>query len=150
MIGALAKFMKPNEAAKLANGLNQSNPIVKQIRDFLSAATAREILEFVHLLYPLNTGHPYYIFARISLDIRLAEDADKIADKLTKQTDRLVAETITLSRFTKGLFWFTVVIAIFALVQIAIMVLDYASKNNEGFKYGIEEKPIQTNQYQKN
>src|SRR6266446_4119533 len=62
---------------------------------------------------------------------RLLHQTEKLvqhSEKLTQQTDRLVQSTSDLTRFTKGVFCLTVVLGIFAFVQIAIMVFEYCSK----------------------
>lgn len=46
---------------------------------------------------------------------------------LTQQTDRLVVETVKLTDFTRGVFWLTVVLGFFAIVQIFIMLVEYCS-----------------------
>ena len=62
---------------------------------------------------------------------RLLQQTEKLvqhSEKLTQQTDRLVQYTVELTRFTKGVFWLTVVLGVFALIQIVIMVFEYCSK----------------------
>lgn len=55
---------------------------------------------------------------------RLADEAGKQAQNLSEQTNRLVGETLILRRFTKGVFWLTIILAGFAAVQIGIMLID--------------------------
>ena len=69
-------------------------------------------------------------FEIAKLQNQLAEEAAKHAKNLSAQTDRLVSETVKLTRFTKGLVWLTVVLAGFATIQIIIMLFDYFSKNH--------------------
>lgn len=59
------------------------------------------------------------------LQVRLSEEAEKTATKMATQTDRLVEDTIKLTRFTRGVFWLTVVLAFFAVVQIIIMAIQF-------------------------
>ena len=63
---------------------------------------------------------------------------ERQTDELVKQTDRLVDETILLRRFTKGVFWLTVVLVIFTVALIVIAYLEYAAKANERIKAGIQ------------
>jgi hypothetical protein len=77
---------------------------------------------------------------------RLAAEAGKQAESLSNQTEKLVSETIILRRFTKGVFWLTVVISIFTLVQIIITCLDYSTKAHEGIKSGVDKETTQNNQ----
>ena len=122
--------MTPQEAADYANGaFSPTDEGEKRIQNFIASESARNIQQFIHLLYA--PGEVRYLNpARAVLSIRLAEDAAKTADKLANQTDRLVDETVKLTRFTKGLLWLTVAITFFALVQIVIAVLEYSSKTH--------------------
>jgi hypothetical protein len=58
---------------------------------------------------------------------QLAIEAGRQTTELTNQTNRLVCETVTLRRFTKGLVILTIVLAVSAVVQIVIMLFDYFS-----------------------
>ena len=77
---------------------------------------------------------------------QLAEQSGKESKNLSEQTKRLVDETVILRRFTKGVFWLTVVISVFTLVQIIITCLDYTTKANQSIKSGIKQQPTQNNQ----
>jgi hypothetical protein len=77
---------------------------------------------------------------------QLAEESGKQSKNLSDQTDRLVGETIVLRRFTKGVFWLTVVISIFTLVQIIITCLDYSTKAHERIESGVEQQSTQNHQ----
>jgi hypothetical protein len=94
-----------------------------KVQEFLSNATAREIQQFIHKYVTPQHNDQFFNLARVALDVRLSEDSDLIADKLSKQTDRLV-------RYTIGLYVFTVALAFFAVIQILIMIVDYCSKNH--------------------
>lgn len=62
---------------------------------------------------------------------RLLQQTTKLvqhSETLTQQTDRLVQYTVDLTRFTKGVFWLSVILGVFALVQILIMVFEYCSR----------------------
>ena len=84
--------------------------------------------------------------AKIALNIRLAEDTanavskliqhtEKItvqtdkhiqhSEKLSQQTDKLIKESVTLTALTKQLKFWTIMLGVFAVVQIVIMVFDY-------------------------
>jgi hypothetical protein len=121
--------MTPKNAANLANsvsvGLSREDD--ERVQDFISSESPRNLQQFAHLLFGPGEAR-YFPLAKIALEIRLAEDAANTADKLSQQTDRLVDETVKLTRFTKGLLWLTIAIAFFAFVQIVIMVFEYSSK----------------------
>lgn len=48
----------------------------------------------------------------------------KQSEKLTQQTDQLIIESVNLSRLTRVLIWLTVVLGLFAVIQIVLMVYD--------------------------
>ncbi len=109
-------------------------------REYLLSKSPREILEFQNHFPPnQHATSRWFEIAKVILDIRLAENAAKTADKLiqhtekltqqtdihiqhteklTRQTDRLVNETAKLT-------WLTIALGVFAVVQIVIMVFDY-------------------------
>ena len=62
------------------------------------------------------------------LMVIVAEEQEKSAAKLEQETARLVDETVELRRLTRGLYFFTIIVAGFALIQIFIMLLEYCSK----------------------
>ena len=77
-----------------------------------------ELQEFCHCLHE---GHPhdkYFPLARIAIDIKLAEEADRTAQKLIAGTDTLIIETRTLVKLTKWLIGLTIVLAIIASFEI--------------------------------
>ena len=121
--------MTPKEAAKAVD-INGTNP-APEVDKFIIEASARELQEFIHIHAAMRYNH-WLDRATVGVNIRLAEDASKFADKLvqhteklTRQTDRLVEESANLSRLTKVLIWLTVAIGAFAIVQIVIMVFEY-------------------------
>jgi len=59
---------------------------------------------------------------------QLADESAKEAKNLSEQTDRLVQETIKLVDFTRGVYWLTFILGIFALVQIVVMIFQYFSQ----------------------
>jgi hypothetical protein len=122
--------MTPKEAADLANQFLSVSPDQdREIQDYISVETPRNLQKFIHFLN--RDGHTrYFNLARTTLEVRLAEDANKTAIKLSEQTDRLVCETVELRRFTKGLFWLTVALVIFTLVQIIIVFFEDAAKTH--------------------
>jgi hypothetical protein len=63
-----------------------------------------------------------------AIQLIIAEEEAKTAEKLEQQTARLVEHTVKLTRFTRGVFWLTVILGVFAFVQIVIMVFEYCSK----------------------
>jgi DNA anti-recombination protein RmuC len=143
--------MTPQEAAKLVDCPNPFR--LQEIHDFVLAASARDLQLFVHTIRT-NTvdAKEWRERAEVALDIRLAEDAEKSTEKLAEQieklleiadaqkqlaeesgkqaknlaeqTGRLVGETLILRQFTKGVFWLTIILAVFAAVQIGIMLFD--------------------------
>jgi len=96
-----------------------SNEIKEQ---FLKEASARDLQKYLSCL---SEFLPQYRHAKIALDIRLAEDAAKTAEKMASHTDRLVTESISLTALTKQLKFWTIILGVFAVVQIVIMVFDY-------------------------
>lgn len=77
---------------------------------------------------------------------QLAQEAGKQAENLSSQTARLVSETIILRRFTRGVFWLTVVLSVFTLVLIVIAFLEYSTKANESVKGSIYQQSTQNHQ----
>jgi hypothetical protein len=105
--------MTPQEAAKLAIG-SSSNLDPDKVEEYLLTASPRDIQTFLHCT-GVN-GDPRLIeFARVALEIRLAEDAAKSAAEMERQTDKIV-------RLTWGLFWLTLALAFVAAVQLYIML----------------------------
>jgi hypothetical protein len=135
----------PKQAARFTQVGNESI----KAKEFLLTASPRQIQEFIH---NINTAdyNPWIHRARTALDIRLAEDAahnaqilsqhtEKLvyhSENLTQQTQRLVSETLILRHFTKGVFWLTVVLAVFTFVQIVIACFEYSTKAHDGIKSG--------------
>jgi len=117
--------MTPEEFADVANNWvddPSNDDDIKLIKIFLRDAPAREIQRFVHRLNTLSQA-PLFQIARVALEIKLAEDAGLIADKLSKQTDRLI-------KYTTGLYVLTFVLAFFAVLQIVIMLMELFCKSH--------------------
>ena len=112
--------------------------------EYLASASPRELMEFINCFHPNQNSH-WFHKAKVILDVRLAEDAAKAADKLiqhteqltkqtdthiqhtetlTRQTDKLVTESVNLSKLTHILIWLTVALGLFAAIQIVLMVFD--------------------------
>jgi hypothetical protein len=100
------RYMTPKEAADLANNtLDRSRD--DDVKIFLREAPARDIQTFIHHLHVVK--HDWFLpFARAALDIRLAEDAGIVAQKVV--------------RLTWGLFWLTLALTFVAAVQLYIML----------------------------
>lgn len=138
--------MTPEVAARLANQYNFiSADQSLEIIDFISAESPRRLQDFIHLLNR-DGQNRYFNLAKTTLEIRLAEEANQAAIKLAEQTDRLVDETIKLTQFTRGVYWLTIALGFFAVVQIVIMLLQYSSEMHKYLKTGIKEQVPQTNQ----
>jgi hypothetical protein len=60
---------------------------------------------------------------------QLAEEGGKHAKNLSEQTDRLVNETVKLTKFTRGVYWLTFILGLFALIQIIVMLFEYFSQS---------------------
>jgi hypothetical protein len=61
---------------------------------------------------------------------QLAQEAGEQAKNLSKQTVTLVEETVKLTQFTRGVYCLTIVLGIFAFVQIVIMLIGLFSSNH--------------------
>lgn len=97
--------MTPKEAVHCANtGGSQ-----QRVQEFIVTASPGELEEFCHYL-EAGAHSRYFHLARIALDIRLAEDAERTAHKLVTGTDRLVAQTETLVKLTHRLYILTIVL----------------------------------------
>jgi hypothetical protein len=118
------------------------------IKAYLVQAPAKELHDFIHNII-INPHSSYLTWARTALDIKLAEEAANTAQKLLEtadtqkqllveagkqaenlsiQTNKLVEETVTLTRLTRGLHKFTVVLVIVAIIQVIIMLFDLFTK----------------------
>ena len=95
-------------------------------------ATRIVIRKHISDLHALKTSGPAVVPLQqplmAEIQFILAEEQSKSADKFEQQTARLIDETVELRRLTRGLYFLTIAVAFFALVQIVIMVLEYCAK----------------------
>jgi hypothetical protein len=90
-------MITPKEAATLVDWPNPSRK--QEIHDFVLSASARELQLFAHSLNidaQTVVSREWMNRARMALDIRLAEDASKSAQKLERFTFWLVCLTAAL------------------------------------------------------
>jgi len=134
--------LKPKEVAFKAW---QDSLPADAVFSYLADATPRELIEFINYFSP-HQNSQWFHKAKVFLDVRLAEDAAKTADKLiqhteqltrqtdthiqhaeklTHQTEKLLNESVSLTALTKQLRFWTIMLGVFAVVQIFIMVFDY-------------------------
>jgi hypothetical protein len=121
--------MTPSEAAEYAadkKAAMKDAPV--KVHEFLLNAPPREVVDFIHIVVHIDPLNRYLQTATASLDVRLGEEAAKQADNMSEQVDRLVQETVKLTRFTRGVFWFTIALWVFGGIQIVLMLLEYCSK----------------------
>ena len=118
--------MTPKDVADIANGYADGGRW-KEAEEFIFSASARELQSLIHMIQASQNSRVFHL-ARTALEIRLAEDAGKTAEKLSNQTDRLVAETVTLKKFTKGILGLTVALVFFTTVQIVLALIEHFSK----------------------
>jgi hypothetical protein len=112
-------MLTPQKAAELVDWPDRSRR--KEMHDFILNASAREIQLFVHCLNmdePTTTSREWQSRARMALDIKLADEAERTAQKLVAGTDTLITETKTLVKLTSRLIGLTVVLAIIASFEI--------------------------------
>jgi len=102
----------------------------KEIIHFLLNAPTIELQGFIHEI-STNDYSDWFKRAKVALEIRLAEEAAKTAgiliqhtELLTQQTDKLLNESASLTKLTKQLTFWTIIIGIFAAVQIVIMIIE--------------------------
>ncbi|HAO80212.1 MAG TPA: hypothetical protein DCQ92_14840 [Verrucomicrobia subdivision 3 bacterium] len=107
--------MTPQEAAKLVNWPDPNR--VKEIHEFILTASPRDIQLFIHNI-PAKDFNEWFNRARVSLDIRLAENAERTAQKLVTGTDRLITETGTLVKLTHRLYILTIVLIVLGSFEI--------------------------------
>jgi len=125
--------------------IRQGSPLEEQMREFIQKSPAKDLEEL--LLLSLHVGTSYNMHwveqVKISLRLRIAEEASQSAviliehtEQLTKQTDKniLLTETLTgqnkilveeskkLGSITWGLFYLTVILA---LLTAALLFIDW-------------------------
>jgi|ERR1035437_8511328 hypothetical protein len=113
-------MITPQEAAKLVRWQDTARD--KEIHNFVIVASPRELQLFIHNLaadgIPDRRVIQWTDMARAAIDVRLAEDAERTAQKLVNSTDTLVTEAKTLVKLTRRLYILTVVLAFLALFEI--------------------------------
>jgi hypothetical protein len=114
--------LTPIEAARLT--INGDDSRWDEINEVIVFGTAREIQEFIYNIDTRDHSH-WYKRVTVALNIRLAEDAAKTAEKMAHQNERLVDESVSLTTLTKQLRFWTIALVATAIIQIAIMVVDY-------------------------
>ena len=102
-------MITPQEAAELVDWPNPGRR--KEIHDFVLMASARDIQLFIHNIQTDTTDTRRWCDrAMMALDIRLAEDSERTAQKLVTGTDSLIVETKTLVKLTHRLYILTIVL----------------------------------------
>lgn len=124
--------MTPEQASELPQGSQEK-------RNWIAQASAREIQTFIHFGANRNLSSADFEIARTAISIRVAEDSEKSAQQLTRQTDRLVTEVVTLTALaedqrklavnlekqTKSLIWLTwglLIVTVMLLVKELVLV----------------------------
>ena len=92
------------------------------VQEFLAYASAHDIEEFCHGL--VDGHHKWFPLARIALDIKLSEDAERTAQKLVTGTDTLITGTKTLVGLTRSLKTLTIVLVALGLFDVIKFLLD--------------------------
>jgi len=105
--------MTPIELAEAANS-TADNVILPEVTRFLREDSAANIQLFIHHLHILTKPHNFEL-AKIALQVRIADDQSKSAERMERQTKKIV-------RLTWGLFWLTLALAFVAAVQLYIML----------------------------
>ncbi len=67
-----------------------------------------------------DTVHTYQTLNMARLMVLLAEEQEKASAKMEQLTARLTAQTDTLVKFTKGLYWFTAALLGLAFAQLFV------------------------------
>jgi hypothetical protein len=143
-------MISPQEFFQAVNAFTDIRPnseTEKCLIEFIQHSTVIELEQALLLCLRLTTNYNarWVDQARVSLNIRIAEQAAESASKLiqyteqltkqaetniqhskklTEQTEKLLGESINLSRLTRVLIWLTVALGLFAIIQIVLMVFD--------------------------
>ena len=92
--------MKPHEAAKLVDFPNANR--LHEMHAFVLASSARDLQLFVHNITTNTTdAKEWRNLASLALNVRLAEDAEKSAEKLAAQTEKLALQIVELREISK-------------------------------------------------
>jgi hypothetical protein len=102
----------------------------EKVKEFLFTASARDLQEFFHLISAYTTNHTFNR-ARVALDVRLAEDAERTAQKLVTGTDSLIKQTETLVKLTRGLYFLTIVLICFGAFDVIKFLLGLICHHSE-------------------
>ena len=123
--------MTPKVAADIANQfLSVHDAQDRDVQDFIAVAPPRDIQLFIHFLN--RDGHArYFDLARTTLEVRLAEDAERTAQKLVTGTDTLVAETKTLVNLTHRLYILTFVLIGLGSFEVIKFILGFFCHTKE-------------------
>jgi hypothetical protein len=115
--------MIPKEAADIANKfLSVSADEDREIQDFISIETPRGLQDFIHLLNRDGQAR-YLLLAKTTLQVRLAEESERTAQKLVTGTDTLIAETKTLVNLTHRLYILTIVLIALGAIDVIKFIL---------------------------
>jgi hypothetical protein len=98
-------MMTPQEAARACKSLKET-PDNPEVEAFLKRASARDLQTFIHLIQIVDRQR-YFSLARVALDIRLSEDAEKSTRRIIWLTRGLLVLTIGLLVFTAALYYDT-------------------------------------------
>jgi hypothetical protein len=94
-------MITPEEAAKLTYDFALHKDDAK-VKSFILEASPRQLQEFIHLITADSTSS-YFNWARVALDIRLAEESERTAIRLERHTKHLLVITYLLTAITVGL-----------------------------------------------
>ena len=106
--------IESQRAQEMADACHPDKENPDHVKGFLRYATPREIQAFAHALHKhvFNTNaaiSPHYFeLGRLALDVRLSEDQANAAEKMEKQTNRLIILTYWLVFLTIALLVVTV------------------------------------------
>lgn len=67
-----------------------------------------------------DTVHTYQMLNMARIMVLLAEEQENASAKMEQLTARLIAQTDTVVKFTRGLYWFTAALFVLALVQLFV------------------------------
>ena len=116
--------MTPKEVAHCAD----TGAREQEVQGFLTGASARDLQEFCHCLQA-GAHSRHFPLARIALDVRLAEDADRRAGMLQQQVEKLVGIADVqrvlaekLERQTNKIIVLTRLLVVFTIVLIILTI----------------------------
>ena len=107
------------------------NSRLDDVMIFLRNAPTKDILTFIQRLTIVK--HDMYMpFARAILDIRLAEDAERTAQKLVTGTDNLITQTNRLVNLTRGLYVLTIILILLGSLEFVKFLFGLICQNMKG------------------